>query len=342
MKRLLLVLMLAGVLLFVAAPVALARGLAEDRVVFGDDVTIGEGERVDGNLVVFGGDVTIEEGAEVTNNVVMFGGTVSIDGRVGGDVTLFGGSGHLGESAEVDGRLVTAGGNVSRDEGAVIRGGHSQGFDFDGPPRFDFQPFDFGLSLFAQAVRAVLTSIAIAALALLVLLFWPLQTARVAETIESQPARSGGFGVLTWIAATILLVLLALTICLIPFSIIGGLILAAATLFGWIALGLVVGNRLLTGLNVRNFTPAVSAGVGTLLISLLSEIFGLIPCIGWLIPILLSAIGLGAVVLTRFGTRPYFPPGPGPAAPVPIQPSPPPPASETTVSGPESPIEPGA
>ncbi|MFQ5923361.1 MAG: hypothetical protein ACE5M4_11005, partial [Anaerolineales bacterium] len=32
---------------------------------------------------------------------------------------------------------------------------------------------------------------------------------------------------------------------------------------------------------------------------------GLIPCIGWLAPLLVGAAGLGAVILTRFGSREY-------------------------------------
>ena len=35
-----------------------------------------------------------------------------------------------------------------------------------------------------------------------------------------------------------------------------------------------------------------------------------VPCVGWVAPVVLGAIGLGAVTLTRFGTQPYLPGAP--------------------------------
>lgn len=320
MRRLLLGLALASMLLFASAPAALAKGLADDRVVFGDSVTIVSGETISGNLVVFGGEVTLQDGGRVTGNVVVFGGNVNIDGQVDGDVAVFAGNGRIGDTAVIDGQLVTAGGNLTREQGAIVRGGESRGFEFS-PPIVRPTPFDFGFAIVSEFVSNVLAAIALAALALLVLLFWPLQTTRVAEAAQTAPGQSGGLGLLTLIAVPVLLLILAVTICLSPVSAIGALALASAVIFGWIALGLLIGNRLLAALNVRHFTPAVAAGVGTLLISLLAGIFDLIPCVGWLIPILLGAVGLGAVILTRFGTQPYFPGG-RPAAPPPSPPTP--------------------
>lgn len=333
MKRLLLGLALASVLLFASAPAALAKGLADDRVVFGDSVTIASGETISGNLVVFGGDVTLQDGGRVTGDVVVFGGNVSVNGQVDGDVAVFGGNSRIGATAVIDGQLVSAAGNVTREQGAIIRGGESRGFEFR-PPITRYSPFDFGVAIVSDFVRNVFAAIAVAALALLVLLFWPVQTARVADAAQNAPAQSGGLGLLTLIAVPVLLLILAITICLSPVSAIGALVLASAVIFGWIALGLLIGNRLLAAFNVRHFTPAVAAGVGTLLISLLSGLFDLIPCVGWLIPTLLGSIGLGAVILTRFGTQPYFPGG-APAAPPPAPPTPtePPLAPPAEVAG---------
>ena len=53
----------------------------------------------------------------------------------------------------------------------------------------------------------------------------------------------------------------------------------------------------------------VAVLVGVLLISLLTTV----PCLGWLLAGVVGSLGLGAVVLTRFGTMAY-PPAPAPIA----------------------------
>ncbi len=60
--------------------------------------------------------------------------------------------------------------------------------------------------------------------------------------------------------------------------------------------------------------PAAAAGVGTFVVSLVANGIGFIPCIGWLAPLFVSAVALGAVLLTRFGKQGY--PGVAPAGAV--------------------------
>jgi hypothetical protein len=68
-------------------------------------------------------------------------------------------------------------------------------------------------------------------------------------------------------------------------------------------------------------TPVVSALVGVFIITLLQQglvVLGRLPCLGfvfWLLGVglwlVVASVGLGAVVLTRFGTRFYAGAGPG-------------------------------
>jgi hypothetical protein len=74
--------------------------------------------------------------------------------------------------------------------------------------------------------------------------------------------------------------------------------------FGWIALGLEVGKRLAIALN-QEYQPVVMAGLGTLVLSLVVNGINFIPCVGWFAPFLVSAVGLGGVILSRFGTQTY-------------------------------------
>jgi len=81
--------------------------------------------------------------------------------------------------------------------------------------------------------------------------------------------------------------------------------LAAAAIYGWIVLGSVVGERLLQAVKVAQPEPLASVLLGVFLITLISAT----PlCIGFLFTLVAGSWGLGAVILTRFGTTPYPPP----------------------------------
>ena len=286
--------------------------------VFGDNYTLSSVQTLDGNLLVMGGNVTIEKDATVNCSVIVFGGNVDVAGAVGKDVVIFGGSTDLSDTAVVDGQLTTFGGSVSQAEGAQVKGGVSEGFNPGIPvrPTTPFGIFTPLVEFYRTVFKVVFSALAISVLALLVVLFWPEQTARASAAITNAPAAAGGLGLLTLIAVPVLIALTAITICLIPVSLIGALLYVTAILFGWMALGMIVGARLSAALKWQTLSPAVSAAIGTFLFTLGSNIIGLVPCIGWVVPLVLAAVGLGAVTLTRFGMRPYF-------SGLPTQPTPP-------------------
>jgi hypothetical protein len=101
-----------------------------------------------------------------------------------------------------------------------------------------------------------------------------------------------------------LLILLTITIILIPVSLLGVLVVIVAVLFGWIALGLEVGRRIADVFKVH-WHDALLAGLGTLVLSLVVNGIGAVPCIGWVAPFLVGLFGLGGVIITRFGSQAY-------------------------------------
>ncbi len=144
-------------------------------------------------------------------------------------------------------------------------------------------------------------SILWALLALLVVLAAPVRIRRTADAIIARPVEAGGLGLLTVLIVPLLLALVAITICGIPFTLAGALVLVIAWGLGVVAMGYETGRRL-TGLGKQDVAPAVSAGLGTFLLTLVMNGVGaVIPCIGWLVPALVGSVGLGAVMLTRFG-----------------------------------------
>ncbi|MGH2521435.1 MAG: hypothetical protein ACRDH2_02925 [Anaerolineales bacterium] len=320
MKKLLVAGLAALTLLsFMLAGVVYADNGDGDKVIFGDNFTLGADETLNGDLVVLGGNVDIEEGATVAGNVVVLGGNVDIAGNVGEDVVVFGGNADLRDTAVVEGRLETVGGSISREEGATVKGGEGQGFNPGGfvEPR-DSGPFGVFrpvIRFYGSVFSTFFVAVGAGLLALLVAAFWPEQTARVSAAVTTAPAASGGLGILTIIAVPILLALATITICLSPVAFVGVIVFVAAILFGWVALGTIVGARMTAALKLYNLSPASSAALGTFLFTLVTHFLGAIPCVGWIVPFLLAAIGLGAVTLTRFGTQPYFSNLPAPTTP---------------------------
>lgn len=344
MKKLFVVVLLAGLILpLLFTGTAFASGFYDDKIIFGDNFTLASGQTIDGNLIVMGGNVTIEDGATVTDSVVVFGGNVDIAGNVKVDVVVIGGNVDLQGTAIVDGRLVSTGGSVSRGEGAVISGGESSDFEpgqYFYPPA-PFRPFRPNVTVYGfdpiaamvwQGIETVGWALGMSLIALLVAAVWPTQTNRVTATVTATPALSGGLGLLTLIVGPVVMVLTAITVCLIPATLVVALLYGMAIVFGWIALGAIVGARLTIALNLRSVSPALATAFGTFLLSLAMGVVGYVACLGAIVEIIFAAIGLGAVILTRFGTRPYLRRG----EPTPAQPATSMPPAPPSVSGPDS------
>jgi len=311
-------LLLLLVLLLAPASPAYAQSGGPGKIVFGDNFTLKSGEKLNGDLVVFGGNVTIEKDADLNGNLVVFGGTISSNGNLNGDVVVFGGQISLAEKALVTGDVVTIGGQVNQAEGAEIKGevvkNVSPNIQLPNgrippdvkPPQvnIDFNPFWTVAGIFSRAVI-------IAALAMLVVIFLKPQMELVSQAIIKQPLMSGGVGLLTVfggpITIAVVAVIMAVTLILIPVSVlvlfVGALALALAWLFGVIALGNEVGERFTQSIN-QTWAPVFTAGFGTFLLMLVGGAIGEIPCVGWLFVALVGLVGVGAAVLTRFGTRP--------------------------------------
>lgn len=299
------------------APAALARGRAEDKVVIGENFTLAAGQVLTGSLVVLGGNAEIAAGAEVTGQVVVFGGNVTLAGRVGQDLVIFGGNADLLNTGVVAGRLVTSGGSISRAEGSQVQGGETQS---PAPPSAwtpraadsPAGPLDQLLVFVWNGLRTLAVAGVTALLAMVVVLLLPEPTARVSGAIAAAPGLTGGLGLLTLIAVPVLALLLtALTLlCLSPISLLALLVYGVALVFGWLALGTLLGERLAAALRRPGLSPVLAAGLGTFLLSLLAGGLSLLPVIGGVLSGLtnsiLLAIGLGAVTLTRFGARPYL------------------------------------
>lgn len=327
-RKLIASLVLVSLLVLLLPTAVFAAGPNDGRVIFGDSYTLESGQVQDGDLIVLGGNVDLMQGSTVQGSILVMGGNVTAAGEVTGDVSILGGNADLASTAHVRGDVSSVGGSLHRDDGARIDGQVYRGQGMDVP--YDFR---FGPSIIRPSVSTWSASLSpvfallwfgfrvlvLAALAVLVVIFWPSPTQRVAHAAIARPFDAAGLGCLTLIIGLPALAVLLITVLLSPISLLGILVLVVAGVFGWIALGLEVGRRIGLAFN-WDMHPAAEAGIGGLLLTLVVGGVGFIPCVGFAVAVVVASLGLGAVMLTRFGSRDYEPALPG-EAPEPPEPA---------------------
>ena len=314
--------------MLLAAPAAAQEVDEGGAVMLGDDLLLEPGQVVVGDAVILGGDLVMAEGSRLEGDAVVFGGSVTIDGEVTGQVAAVGGSVRLGPTAVVGGDVAAVGGQLDRAEGAVVRGNAVQTnainfADLPLPP--DWSPdvshpiSSAGTSLIKlvkNVVLAVTLAVVLAVIGLLAALLLPRQAEVVGMAVVDAPWTSLGVGFLTHIVAISVVLFLFATCCLFPLGLLVGLAQVVATLFGWAVVGMLVGARLMPKLK-RKEPPSVlwNALLGGFVLTLVQTglmALGPIPCLGilfWILGailwLLIVSLGVGAVVLSRFGTQRY-------------------------------------
>jgi cytoskeletal protein CcmA (bactofilin family) len=185
-------------------------------------------------------------------------------------------------------------------------------------------------SFFGRTMTAGFLSLLFVGVGLLIVLIWPRNVRQVADCISALPLQSFGLGLLTFLIAVvlealaavvmILIILLAAalisTIILIPIGLLLILLsvlvllpvplaLAGGMVLGWVGLAEMVGQRVLRVLNVRDARPLGAVLAGLLVtVPLAALLWVLRPlCCAWPFIVLLTSVGLGAVIHTRFGTQ---------------------------------------
>ena len=302
---------LALVLLAGCSPSSSSR----DGLVVGQSFRLKSGETLNQDITVAGGSAVLEEGSTLNGNIAVMGGSLSINGVVNGDISAMGGVVTLGSKAIIHGDVATVGANLSRASGSLNDGEITGEAGDINIPDIVTPAVDAGRWV-ANFFWRIFQAFAVAALAVLVSLFAQRPMERAGDTLSSQPILAGGLGLLTLIVLPVLFAVLAITIVLAPVSLLGLLGLGIALVFGWLVAGAVVGERIGRMLN-QSWSAPLCAGIGTLALALVTALLSGIVCIGWILPFLISVVGLGSVILTRFGTQTY--PPPVQAAPAPIE-----------------------
>ncbi len=303
-------------------------------VVFGGSAQVEQGALVDGDLAVFGGDVTVA--GTVDGDVVVFGGGVTItrNAVIEGDCVSLGGSVTVDQGATIRGQLLDhleshwfPFGSWTDGEWNWRR--RTDGWNLPVPtpavpsvpiiPEFSRTVIHQGPSFLGRIGGAFLSAVGVGIAVLLITLFWPQPVDQVRQVFVREPVLSGLLGFVTLLASALLtpllLVLSAVLVLLLCVGLLGfpliailWLLILAAALLGWSAVGSLAGRWMAKRLSLQGGSAMMEAALGAGLVFLVLGVIGAVPWLGVgarFIRFAVTCVGLGAVVLTRFGRRDY-------------------------------------
>lgn len=279
--------------------------------------------RRSGSRVRVAGSIHVAEDEHLRNEVVAIMGSADIEGRVDGDVVAVLGGVRLGPRAVVNGEVVSVGGPIHREPGAQVRG---DVVEVAFAPRL-FGPMvgigAIGSDLFSGWARLMGTGLRIGVLLLVSLAIVAVAgrpVSRISHRVGEDPWVCGFVG----LAAEILFVpILVVTIVFLAISIIGiPLLLLIPFAIVGLLLGVVMGfagvaRRIGEWVVGTDKGPMVATAVGVVLVAagaVLARLLWLIPgpigpiaftvgAIGLFLEYVAWTVGLGALLLTRFGTQ---------------------------------------
>jgi hypothetical protein len=251
------------------------------------------------SVVKINDDVTIEENMKV-RNVFVLRGQITISGTVEQSVVAIGGSIVLTRTAVVNGDVVALGGIIVMGKGADVHGTLTEINSSNISAAIsDLLSDDWEGWSWLFAIFSVVVFFAILILALLIVALIPKPIQVIAETIKTNTFKvslSGLLGLLLIVPIAVLLTISVIGIVLIPLEMI---LVVSAALLGFIAVSQLVGRRVL--MLIKRTGGGVIRQTFWGLITL--WLIGWIPYVGWMIKVLAVVLGLGGVIMTRFGTK---------------------------------------
>ncbi|MCE5283095.1 MAG: polymer-forming cytoskeletal protein [Deltaproteobacteria bacterium] len=249
------------------------------------------------SIVRLGSDVTIEAGQKALN-VTAIGGQITVMGTVENNVVAIGGSVVLTRTAVVGGSVTSVGGVIVMARGAEVNGNLTEINSSNLQETLttalssEWEGWSWVFAIISLSIFLV-----ILVLALLIAALLPKPVRVVSEAITENTFKVVLCGLLGLVLISPLAILLTISvvgIALIPLEVI---VVVCSILLGFIAVGRIIGGWFLRLIRHR-------AGMirETLWGLILLWMIGWIPYLGWMIKAVAIVIGLGAALVTRFGT----------------------------------------
>lgn len=260
---------------------------SQQRPLFGSAISVESGNVLCGDVTIVGGTISVQ--GLLRGNILAFGSTIVLNGGINGDIRLFGGSIRFGNGSYVLGNVNLYGSRIDGKKEVRLDGtfdDHSKNTALFGSGAFNL-PIWFLLLMLP--------------LGLFYTRFFPEHVMFISASAKNQTRRSLMLGVLTaLLAPAILLILIALIIS-IPFALIVLLVLLIAWTAGTLAICWLLGEQVIRAFTTRPSTRYLQVIVGVIMLA----VFISLPFIGWIVFLGTGIVGVGAVFLSRFGTRLY-------------------------------------
>ena len=270
-------------------------------------------------IVKTGSDIVVNEDQIIREDVVAIGGNITVKGRVNGNVVAIGGWVRVTPGGMIQGDAVSIGGDIESEPGAVIRGGMINvlhlGMGHNSWPVLGLR----GISLMARIVKIAVFLL----LAIVTFSIAPKNVEKIKNRINQEFWISLliGFAVEMMIIPVfvILFFLLFITIIGIPAALIA--LPSAVVVYFLLAYTsgcYFAGEKIKENTALKPETPLMTLIVGILSVEailLLAKMVGIsvwsltalstiLTIFGFMVLWLVVTVGLGAGLLTRFGTRP--------------------------------------
>ena len=252
------------------------------------------------NVLAFGSRVVVE--GKVEESVVVFGGEITVSGEVGRSVVGFGSRVTIKSTATIKEDLVVMGGTLEKEPGCTI--GQDTVFIPTGE-KFASEIFRrgifFPLGAFFLALKLISLFFGIL-LTIFVAGVFPRQVYFAAEKIRTDfwPVLGTGFlAMLIYGGLIILSALLILLIIGIPLLFIFMMAGIVLKVFGGTAFSYFFGESFLKALGIKRMPHIIwTAVIGLVIVTFLS----FLPLLGLIFSLVVSLIGWGVALRTRFGT----------------------------------------
>jgi hypothetical protein len=270
-------------------------------LIFKKDIVVAEDETQD-NVISWGGEIRIE--GNVTDSVINFGGTIIIEGNVGKTVVGFGSEIILRSTARIEGDVISLGGTLDKNPGSIIEGDTIYFSTSDEVARLLKEGFTgvFGFSLLPLLLIFKLITLVIwFILAIILVAIFPKQISFASNQIRTSFWPIFGTGILSIVIFTGLIIF-SVFLCFILIGIPILLALMAVgviiKIFGRVVIFYFLGDWIFKAFGGKQASALLSVLLGLLLFGFI----GFLPIIGTLLSFVLSIIGWGVVIRTKFGS----------------------------------------
>lgn len=277
-----------------------------------------DGDHRDGDQIVMAYDVDLQSHSVIAGDVTVTANRVDLDAEIDGDVIVVADTLDIGAPAIVTGDVIACV-NTLKHNGAAYIGGdlRRECTDDDGVSVTEIVDSGWDIwrdSVFFRLSTLVAGTLLFGAFAALGTVLIPRHLVRMSESVQQDPLTSAGIGVLTMVVAIGLTLIYGLSLrlvvplVLLPVVVLVWVVLIVLSLVGWVALAAPFGIFLFRLLRIENVPHMITAAVGGMVLALLLRVWSVVWVNAWLgllATIVIGAVGLGAVLLTRAGTQPY-------------------------------------